>query len=69
LAVTGTLGVALSAFMGDGAPLMNNYVPVLQRPLFFFHPGSFQFRYRIASTELQGPLRVWIPCPPSWRWG
>jgi hypothetical protein len=35
LALIGTLGIALSAFIGDGAPLMNNYVPVLQRPFFF----------------------------------
>ena len=36
LALAGTLGIALSAFVGDGAPLMNNYVPVLQRPFFFW---------------------------------
>ncbi|MEJ2592441.1 MAG: cbb3-type cytochrome c oxidase subunit I [Candidatus Thiodiazotropha sp.] len=35
LALLGTLGVALSAFVGQGAPLMNNYVPVLTRPFFF----------------------------------
>jgi cytochrome c oxidase subunit I len=35
LALIGTLGIALSAFFGTGAPLMNNYVPVLQRPFFF----------------------------------
>ena len=35
MAFTGTLGIALSAFFGEGAPLMNNYVPVLQRPFFF----------------------------------
>jgi len=41
LALTGTLGIALSAFVGEGAPLMNNYVPVLQRPLFFLMLGLF----------------------------
>jgi cytochrome c oxidase subunit I len=35
LCMIGTLGIALSAFLGEGAPLMNNYIPVLQRPLFF----------------------------------
>ena len=35
LSLAGTLGIAISAFVGDGAPLMNNYIPVLQRPLFF----------------------------------
>ncbi|WP_316364914.1 cbb3-type cytochrome c oxidase subunit I [Candidatus Thiodiazotropha sp. CDECU1] len=41
LALIGTLGVAMAAFIGDGAPLMNNYVPVLQRPLFFIMLGLF----------------------------
>ena len=40
-ALTGTVGIALSAFIGDGAPLMNNYVPVLQRPFFFYMLGLF----------------------------
>jgi hypothetical protein len=35
LALAGTLGIALAAFVDGGAPLMNNYVPVLQRPVFF----------------------------------
>ncbi|MES9949746.1 MAG: cbb3-type cytochrome c oxidase subunit I [Candidatus Thiodiazotropha sp.] len=42
-AMMGALGIALSAFLGDGAPLMNNYVPVLQRPLFFLTLGLFGF--------------------------
>lgn len=41
LALAGTLGIALSAFIGDGAPLMNNYVPVLQRAFFFYSLGIF----------------------------
>ena len=41
LALVGTLGIALSAFVGEGAPLMNNYVPVLQRPFFFLMLGTF----------------------------
>ncbi|MES9819894.1 MAG: cbb3-type cytochrome c oxidase subunit I [Candidatus Thiodiazotropha sp.] len=43
LAMMGALGIALSAFLGDGASLMNNYVPVLQRPLFFLTLGLFGF--------------------------
>ncbi|MCW8905741.1 MAG: cbb3-type cytochrome c oxidase subunit I [Sedimenticola sp.] len=35
LSLAGTLGIAGAAFVGEGAPLMNNYIPVLQRPLFF----------------------------------
>ena len=41
LALAGTLGIALSAFVGEGAPVMNNYVPVLQRPFFFGALGLF----------------------------
>jgi hypothetical protein len=41
LALVGTLGIALAAFVGEGAPLMNNYVPVLQRPFFFGALGLF----------------------------
>jgi hypothetical protein len=39
LTLAGTLAIAVAAFSGDGAPLMNNYVPVLQRPLFFIGLG------------------------------
>ena len=42
-ALGGALGIALSAFIGDGAPLMNNYVPVLQRSEFFVMLGLFGF--------------------------
>lgn len=50
LALTGTLGIALSALIGDGAPLMNNYVPVLQRPFFF--AALTVFALGIASESL-----------------
>lgn len=35
LAVTGTVIVGTSPFLGAADPLMNNYVPVLRHPLFF----------------------------------
>ncbi len=41
LALIGTLGIAASAFVGEGRALMNNYVPVLQRPLFFIALALF----------------------------
>ncbi len=28
--------MSLSAFLGSGAPVMANYIPVLDRPLFLF---------------------------------
>lgn len=34
LAAAGALVIALSAFVGDGRPLMSNYIPVLQAPVF-----------------------------------
>jgi hypothetical protein len=43
MALIGTVGIAFSAFVGEGAPLMNNYVPVLQRPFFFYMLGLFSF--------------------------
>jgi len=49
LALTGTLGIALSAFIGDGTALMNNYVPVLQRPYFFAALGIFGLGITIQS--------------------
>ena len=50
LALSGTLGIALSAFVGDGAPLMTNYVPVLQRPFFFWSIGIFGLGMALQSV-------------------
>ena len=41
LAVIGTAVISLSPFLGAGSPLMNNYVPVLQDPIFFVGLGVF----------------------------
>ncbi|MFC1602497.1 cbb3-type cytochrome c oxidase subunit I [Pseudomonadota bacterium] len=41
LAALGMLGITLAPFLGAGAPLMNNYVPVLQDPIFFVALGIF----------------------------
>jgi hypothetical protein len=54
LALLGTLGVALAAFLGDGAPLMNNYVPVLQRPLFFLALGCFTLGIALQALLVLG---------------
>ena len=37
----GTVVIALAPFAGVGNPLMNNYVPVLQHPVFFLGLGVF----------------------------
>jgi cytochrome c oxidase subunit 1 len=41
LAATGTLIIIVCPFLGAGDPLMNNYVPVLQHPLFYLGLGLF----------------------------
>ncbi|HFC53842.1 MAG TPA: cytochrome C oxidase subunit I [Gammaproteobacteria bacterium] len=41
LCVAGTLTITAAPFLGAGNPLMNNYVPVLQDPVFFFGLGLF----------------------------
>ncbi len=41
LAVTGTLIISAAPFLGAGDPLMNNYVPVLRDPVFFYGLGIF----------------------------
>ncbi|HKQ30784.1 MAG TPA: cbb3-type cytochrome c oxidase subunit I [Burkholderiales bacterium] len=41
IASIGTALMALAPFVGEGRPLINNYVPVLQQPLFLFGLGLF----------------------------
>ncbi len=41
LAAAGTLVIVISPFTGESHPLMNNYVPVLQNPVFFAGLGIF----------------------------
>jgi cytochrome c oxidase subunit 1 len=41
LASLGTLIITVSPFTGESHPLMNNYVPVLQSPIFFVGLGIF----------------------------
>lgn len=41
LCVAGTAILVISPFLGAGEPLLNNYIPVLQHPLFFWSVGLF----------------------------
>lgn len=41
LAVSGTVVLIVCPFLGAGQPLMNNYVPLLRHPLFYFGLGLF----------------------------
>jgi len=41
LCVAGTGLLVAAPFLGAGKPLLNNYIPVLQHPLFFWSIGLF----------------------------
>lgn len=41
LCITGTVLLVASPFLGADKPLLNNYIPVLQHPLFFWSIGLF----------------------------
>ncbi|MCF6224699.1 MAG: cbb3-type cytochrome c oxidase subunit I [Xanthomonadales bacterium] len=47
LCFSGTIVIALSPFFGAGDPLMNNYVPVLQHPMFFVGLGLFGLGFSV----------------------
>ncbi|MBV1914561.1 MAG: cbb3-type cytochrome c oxidase subunit I [Pseudomonadales bacterium] len=61
LVALGTLIMVISPFVGAGDPLMNNYVPVLQHPLFFFGLNTvgagigLQLLYNLMSSSRAGP--------------
>jgi heme/copper-type cytochrome/quinol oxidase subunit 1 len=66
LAAAGCAVVALAPFAGAGDPLLNNYVPVLQHPL--FHAGLLLFGagVLIQSLVALGALRArvrWLDAP------
>ena len=47
LCAVGTAVMALAPFFGAAAPLMNNYVPVLQHPLFLYGLGLFGLGFAV----------------------
>ncbi|HIQ31082.1 MAG TPA: cytochrome C oxidase subunit I, partial [Aquifex aeolicus] len=52
LAYGGALGVFLSALLGFGKPVDNNYVPTLHHPLFFISMALFFLGYTLRSLSL-----------------
>jgi len=56
LAAAGTAIIAIAPFAGAGNPLMSNYVPVLQHPLFFIGLGLFALG---ISSHLARTLISW----------
>ncbi|RRJ83489.1 cbb3-type cytochrome c oxidase subunit I [Aestuariirhabdus litorea] len=55
LAFAGTLTIVIAPFLGAGEPLLNNYVPMLQHPLFY--AGLLLFGAGIALQALQRLLQ------------
>ncbi len=65
LSASGGLIIAISPFLGAGRPLMNNYVPVLQDPMFFAGLAVFAVgillmlaRSLVAHTPLGGLMDI-----------
>ena len=56
LAVIGVLVLMLSPFIGDGGPIMNNYIPVLDNKVFL--TGLFLFGCSVALLALRGLLTM-----------
>jgi len=51
LAVAGTLVIVSSPFLGAAKPFMNNYVPVLQDPIFFTGLGIFGLGFTVLVVR------------------
>jgi cytochrome c oxidase subunit 1 len=72
LAVIGTLVMALAPFLGAGDPLMSNYIPVLQHPLFL--TGLLVFSAGFALLVLRAmastpPVGMWMEGSAALRFG
>jgi hypothetical protein len=61
LAVAGTSLMVISPFCGDPQPLLNNYIPILQQPVFFL--GLVVSMIGFALTLLRGLLTA---TPTGW---
>ena len=55
-AATGTLIIIISPFIGAGRPLLNNYMPVLQHPIFY--TGLILFTAGIISHMLRTMISI-----------
>ncbi|MCW8855026.1 MAG: cbb3-type cytochrome c oxidase subunit I [Gammaproteobacteria bacterium] len=52
LCVTGTVILIIAPFLGAGKPLINNYIPVLQHPLFFWATGVYALGLLLQSVRV-----------------
>ncbi len=72
LCVAGTLVIALAPFLGAGNPLMNNYVPVLQDPIFFVGLGLFGLGFAVLVLHglfFSRPVGSYISSSGALRFG
>ncbi len=72
LCISGTAIISLSPFLGAGNPLMNNYVPVLQDPVFFVGLGLFGLGFTILvlhSLFFSRPIGTAISTTGALRFG
>ena len=51
LCTAGTLVISIAPFLGVADPLMNNYVPVLQHPMFYTGLGLFGLGFAVLSLH------------------
>jgi hypothetical protein len=51
LCTAGTLVISIAPFLGVANPLMNNYVPVLQHPMFYTGLGLFGLGFAVLSLH------------------
>ena len=56
LAIIGTAVMVLAPFIGDGHPLLSNYIPVLQTPLFIF--GLLCFGAAVVVLVLRSMIAI-----------
>jgi len=61
-AALGTAGVTLAAFFPDARPLLNNYVPILQQPVFFAGLTLFALGCLVKCVLVAGDIRH-LPTP------
>lgn len=66
LAVMGTLAMSAAPFVKPGTPVMSNYVPVLESPLFLWGLVVFGAGFGLAALRaLAVPQKVGIALPPE----
>ncbi len=71
-ACAGSLVIVVSPFVRDAQPLMSNYVPVLQHPLFFTGLFTFAIGFTlmvINSMVFMAPVGPWMSARGALRFG